>query len=359
MHADNRIWLLMARCLSKEASQPEREELQAALRGDQCLQQEYAMLQQAWTPRDEESGDAPRKFDQLLAKARLREVSAESVSSTPVIRKKFPRRNIIWIAAASVVLMAFTAIVFYPQAGSRQLARPVTYNDSLSTQHGNRSHLILPDGSRVWLNSGSRLLYQKDFSGAIRQVELVGEGFFQVVKSNGRPFIVHAGGVDIRVLGTTFNVKCYPKDENVETTLLHGAVSVSHPSDPEKRSILLKPNEKLSIRKEFRPEEGKPAVKDPFQIAPVDTTVQPSRLPETAWVYNRLEFRGDDFATLAEKMERWYNVKIRFREEKVKKLRFIGSFENETVDQALIALQAVSRFNYKIRGNEIFISPSY
>jgi transmembrane sensor len=187
---------------------------------------------------------------------------------------------------------------------------------------------------------------------------LIGEGFFQVVKSNGRPFIVHAGGVNIRVLGTSFNVKCYPKDENVETTLLHGAVSVSHPADPEKRSILLKPNEKLSIRKEFIPGDNKIFHQDPYVIEPIDTTLQPSRLPETAWVYNRLEFRGDDFSTLAEKMERWYNVKILFREDKVKRLRFIGSFENETIDQALLALQAVSRFNYKIKGNEIFIGAS-
>ena len=79
---------------------------------------------------------------------------------------------------------------------------------------------------------------------------------------------------------------------------------------------------------------------------------------ETAWVYSRLEFRGDSFEGLAKKLERWYNVTIVFKDEKVKELNFNGSFEKETVEQAFNYLQETILFNYKIRNNEISVSSS-
>jgi ferric-dicitrate binding protein FerR (iron transport regulator) len=223
----------------------------------------------------------------------------------------------------------------------------------------------LPDGTTVWLNAGSKLSYVGDFAGATREVRLEGEAFFDVVKQPGRPFIVHTTGIDIKVLGTAFNVKSYPEDKTVETTLYRGSVKVFRPEESEQKAILLKPNEKLiwsreaAIRPEKLSEQLPPApvktLSPSFTIAKIDSTKQESERFETAWVYSRLEFRGDSFEELAKKLERWYNVAIVFNDEQVKQLNFNGSFERETVVQAFEALKSAVPFNYTIKGHEIYV----
>ena len=234
--------------------------------------------------------------------------------------------------------------------------------------NGSRSRSLLPDGTIVWLNAGSKLHYENDFNGSTREVRLEGEAFFDVVKQPGRPFIVHTSGIDIRVLGTAFNVKSYPEDKTVETTLYRGLVQVSRKDDSKEKSIQLKPNEKLILPKQAAKEEEKlseektPLAKPTpasFIITHIDSTKKESERFETAWLYSRLEFRGDSFEELAHKLERWYNVTIVFADEKVKNLNFNGSFEKENVDQAFKALQvAVPLFNYKIENHEISVSSS-
>jgi ferric-dicitrate binding protein FerR (iron transport regulator) len=167
------------------------------------------------------------------------------------------------------------------------------------------------------------------------------------------------------VLGTAFNVKSYPEDKTVETTLYRGSVKVFREEDSEKKAILLKPNEKLILSKKAAPEpanlpeDSKPSQRvtpASFTIAHIDSTKKENERVETAWLYSRLEFHGDNFEELAKKLERWYNVRIIFADEKVKDLSFDGSFESETVDQAFKYLkEANSTFNYKMNGNEIFV----
>src|SRR5690606_10492105 len=93
-----------------------------------------------------------------------------------------------------------------------------------------------------------------------------------------------------------------------------------------------------------------------FYISTIDSALTKTDLTETAWIYNRLVFRAENFEFLAKKMERWFDVKIIFTDDLLKNLRLTGSFENETIDQALQALQSVESFNYKIDNHEIFIS---
>jgi transmembrane sensor len=355
MLAQNRAWYLMARTLSNEASEPEKAELQLILQQDEYLQQQYSMLQQFWTPSSKELHSTYHP-EALLRKAKEQELEAGSFDIT---KRNFLPKRIRWAVAASLfAVMAVGYFIIQKRSTPTAVINTVVYTDSISTANGNRSQLILPDGSRVWLNSGSSLRYQ-DFKGKTREVQLVGEAYFDVVKMKDKPFIVHAEGVNIRVLGTMFNVRCYPGETNIETTLLHGAVSVTHKDDPRKKAILLAPNQKLTISKSFfqankqfdQPEKL-------YEVKYLDTTVQPAHLQETAWVYNRLEFKNIDFKTLAEKMERWYNVNIVFKDTAVQQLRFVGSFEKETAEEALIALQLVADFRFEIRSDEIQIRSS-
>jgi ferric-dicitrate binding protein FerR (iron transport regulator) len=140
-------------------------------------------------------------------------------------------------------------------------------------------------------------------------------------------------------------------------------VNVTRHNANDATRIQLKPNEKLVLLKEAaikaqivsRELTAQKATPASFSIVNIDSTKKESERFETAWLYSRLEFRGENFEELARKLERWYNVTIMFTDEAVKQLSFNGSFEKETIEQAFTALKAASAFNYKFSDNEIFI----
>ncbi|MBO9661242.1 MAG: FecR family protein, partial [Chitinophagaceae bacterium] len=275
----------------------------------------------------------------------------------PVVKRK----SYAWKVTAVLVVLAFSTwgILHWLTLGN------VADNDhQVIAQKGSRTRAILPDGSTVWLNAGSSIRYGKTFNDKIREVTLYGEAYFDVVKQPDRPFIVHAGDINIKVLGTSFNVKSYPEDDLVETTLIKGLVQINQPGN--KPAIYLHPNQKISLpsgKNEPSPApSGDLMVNTPEQkkalpegVATLDTSLTEKERIETAWLFNRLEFRDDNFEALAKKLERWYNVTIHFEDEKAMQLVFNGSIESESVEQAFKALQAAVPFKYTIKGNEIFI----
>jgi transmembrane sensor len=348
---------LMARNIFGEASAEEKEALQKYLSEDPAIQQQYSILLQTLQKKDQpvmQNGQLDKNVAKIIRKASLQ-------SNKP--QKSAKKRPILyWMsAAAAVFLLCLGAWWFL--SGNETIITPPAQKPVLTAKNGNRNQMILPDGSKVWLNAGSELFYENDFKGNTREVRLKGEAFFDVKKNPDRPFIVHANNIDIKVLGTAFNVKAYQDDENVETTLYRGLVNVSKSDDNSFQPILLYPNQKLILPRAIHSKietvkVAAASVKNSIIIKQIDSTkAEPLRI-ETAWIYNRLEFRGDDFATLASKLERWYNVKINFGDTQVQKLNFNGSFEKETVEQALKALKTANSFNYKMNNNEILISSS-
>jgi len=227
-----------------------------------------------------------------------------------------------------------------------------------------KSTIVLTDGTRITLNSQSSLRYPATFTGKTREVYLSGEAFFDVQKDHEHPFIIHAEKMDIKVLGTAFNVKSYPNDPQSETTLIRGAIEVTlndRPSD----HIILKPSEKLIVKNKL----FEPVRKNTTKINPAETNMgmqyvlttftrlQPddSTVVETSWVKNKLVFRDESFSGLASRMERWYGVDIKFKNDALKQYRFSGIFENERINEALDALRMTENFNYKIKNNTVYI----
>ena len=211
------------------------------------------------------------------------------------------------------------------------------------------------------MNSNSRLKYSAAFDQTNREVVLEGEAYFEVAKDARLPFIVHASSIDIRVLGTSFAVKSYPQDETIEATLLKGTIEISRKDNPGGAWIILKPNEKLVFSKSFTPHDrtgASPSVPVPTIAAIPNIAVNAIRqdIPdsdkvETAWLYNRLVFDGDRFRQLADKMERWYNIRIVIRDSSLNNYRFSGIFGNETPEEALKALQMVRDFSFTHKNN--------
>lgn len=369
----------MSRRLSGEASPAEAEELQQLL--EQSPDKHYLLdiLHSYFTALPDDiaepglaAAELEERWRKIVDPAVPREKCITTLYATsPVPLPEEERERVIrWpalkrigYAAAAAAVMLLTWAVFRPHAGGPGNLKEVKGGEVLS-RAGARTKLLLPDGTQVWLNSSSRIKYTHNFEGSSREVELEGEAYFDVVKDADRPFIVHTSAIDVKVLGTAFTVKSYPQDETIEATLLRGVIEVSRKDNLNTPRVILKPNEKLVFNKHLSTPLT-PAHSPDSMVAhtlPVAPDIAVNSLPlnipdsekvETGWMYNRLVFNGDSFKELSEKMERWYNVKIFFKNEGLYRYRFGGSFTNETVQEALDALQLTADFTYKIKGNEI------
>jgi len=365
MQPANKIWYLIARSLSGETSPEEEAFLLDALQQDAALQQQYTILKHSWAagrqPADDANGDnEQKKISRILQLAAVHELLP---AEKPRLHRRLKRRGrivlkvIMYAGIAATATITTWLIINRNNSVTVQAATPV--QQVVATQNGSRTRTLLPDGTTVWLNAGSKLYYDNDFACATREVKLDGEAYFDVVKNPHRPFIVHTAGIDIKVLGTIFNVRSYPADKTVETTLIRGLVQVTRQGQAKEKPVFLHPNEKLVVQKApviDNTVAAKPAMAPVrYTVAHLDSTIKENERVETAWVYNRLEFRGEDFEALAGKMERWYNVSIVFEDDNVKRQTFNGSFERETVEQAFTALKTAAPFSFTIKGHEIRI----
>jgi transmembrane sensor len=360
METPERIWFLLSRSLSGDATEQDKEELNNLLQQHPELMQQYDMLHQLWSVNTSvyEEPAADDKINRILQLAAAE--TAVKQEAAPVVRiKKW--RKLYWAAAAVTAIIA-GAWMF---AGWYKKHNALAANEVIAPK-GSKTRTILPDGSTVWLNAGSRIMYA-NFNGPVREITLEGEAYFDVVHVENaathqrKPFIVHAGSIDIKVLGTAFNIKSYPDEKTIETTLIRGLVQITRKGDKSGEPVYLHPNEKivLPVNSSDAGIEKNPAStasSQPSQnIIRIDSTVKENEHLETAWVYNRLEFRGDNFEQLALKLERWYNIKIYFEDDAARQLVFNGSLQTETVEQAFMALKEAVPFQVSINNNEVFI----
>jgi len=361
--SNNKIWFLISRSISGEATVEEERELQQSLQKDAALQQQYELMKRMWVANYKEADENINENEKQNISRILKLARQESLQEeVPVISPKTNRRFFIGLSAAAVLLFITVGIWLF---NKKNVAQKSINTQTLVAENGSRTRTILPDGSTVWLNAGSHISFNQNFTGKTREVTLDGEAYFDVVKQPQRPFIVHVSGYDIRVLGTAFNVKSYPTDKTVETTLLRGLVQVTKQGNTSEKPIFIHPNEKLIVNKiaannEINlPYSDKPvatAANTDFIIKNLDTSQSEKEKIETAWVYNRLEFKGDNFEELAKKLERWYNISIVFKDDAVKRLNFYGSFETETAQQAFEALKSAASFNYSIYNQTVIVS---
>lgn len=367
-----RIWILMAKKLSEEASEAELAELEQLLR--QQPEENYSMeiMQDLWKSKgkiDRQHGE--NEYKALIYKLRQMGIddgkfdeqdhyinSEANLPETPPKKAK----HLLLYGAVLIVLISVGIFFYNRQPQKEQSVAGVPAKNEITTKYGSKTSLVLPDGSKVWLNAGSKLTYDKNYASTLREVSLVGEAYFDVVKDPRKPFIIHTSKMDIKVLGTAFNVKCYPDEKHTETSLVRGSIEVTLKDRTDK--IILKPNEKLVItdnesdhEKKLIAEGKKVETQEPM-IALSHLTREPvnNEIIETSWVENKLVFNSETFEEIVKKMERWYGVEINLTNEKIKKKRFTGTFENETIDQALSAMQLTMPFNYVIKKDHIIIS---
>lgn len=267
----------------------------------------------------------------------------QHLAATPV-RRISPVWKILARAAVIALLINIAGFAVYQYKKQNRLR-------NYSSLAGERKSFQLPDGTSVMLNANSHITVAQHFNKDAREITLVGEAFFDVATAANRPFIVHTRKMDIRVLGTSFNVRAYPEDKVVETALIRGKVEVTIHGE-HNRKIILQPAQKIVI-----PVAGVGPVTPPLAtVGNVVLSPRDSAAVETSWTRNRLVLTDMPLGTAATEMSRWYGVKITVDSTIANKYRYTATFEKETVEQALKAMQASVPFNYRIVNNEIFIS---
>lgn len=234
---------------------------------------------------------------------------------------------------------------------------------------GSRSVAYLPDGTVVWLNAGSELSYKVN-SGKNREVKLSGEAFFKVKTDKKHPFIVQAKGLSIKALGTSFNVKAYPEEKKVTTTLVEGIVNIEKQEGGTLKPIVItmKPNQKVVIftdstlyfHEKLKIEDNKATneiaeVLDEIKSIPAIKAQNVNTELYTSWKDERWIIDSEEFGNLATLLERRYNVNIQFQTDELKKYRFSGTFTNETIEQAMSLMRYSLPFNFTIDKNNIHI----
>lgn len=209
--------------------------------------------------------------------------------------------------------------------------------------YGKKSELLLADGTKVWLNAGSRLAFPSKFTKNIREVFLEGEACFEVEKNEEQPFIVKTGKLEIKVLGTHFNVSAYPTDNVIETVLLEGSVSVERARTLGlgKSEVLLKPNQKASFKKE----------KNDFSVT--DETDADIYI---AWTYGWLKYERENLKSVLRKVERYYNVEIRLPDNYPQDDKITGKLDlKESLNEAMGILADASGTEFRIIGDKVYM----
>lgn len=343
--------------LSREASENELLELKSLMETNEELKRFYWMLEAYWNSEKRHLSEAEKallsdRFEKIMKNARCGMEEEESVIvAVPKTKVRFWR--ITSLVAATVLFFAGLFFVLKKYVSPELSTDGVT---EVVAEAGVRKHIVLPDSTVVWLNSNSKISFGHDFNVKERTVWIEGEAYFDVARNPAKPFIVHAATIDVNVLGTAFNIKAYSKDSLVETTVIRGHVKIT---EGKNFSMDLLSYEKAVYNKHTHRGGQKVRVDKLEERARVlganIISRQDSITLETAWVYDKLVFEGDDFVEIANKMERWYNVRILIENESLKKIKLRGSFEKETVSEALDALKLIKTFQYIINKDTIII----
>jgi ferric-dicitrate binding protein FerR (iron transport regulator) len=238
---------------------------------------------------------------------------------------------------------------------------------SIIVPRGAKSNITLPDGSNVWLNAGTTLTYNQNYGQKERRLHLTGEAYFNVARDRLHPFVVQTSDIIVKALGTKFNVKAYPDEKTISATLEEGKIDVSLMNKSGKgENVILKPNEKIIYFKELRASETyTESVEDKarqdakadeihalkLEDASILTHVQTKLY--TSWKDPRWIIEGEPLGTLAPLLERRFNLQIVFSDDELKKYKFTGTIENETVDQILNAMRLTAPLDYRINKDTI------
>lgn len=323
--------ILIEKFLKGNLSLAEVEELKLWLEEDAEHRNVFEQMKLNWQPEAGTDSMVDNALNELHFKLKMNQ-SLSNGSNLKVVRRKTLFINLLKVAAILLVGFLLNQVIqSYLTPGSKKIQ---WY--TVSAAEGQKSKIVLADGTEVWLNSESTLRIPVSESPASRNVELTGEAYFKVTKNPKVPFIVRTKAYDVKVFGTEFNVMAYDDFNRTETTLVNGIVKISRNNN----ELLLKPGETMVFaNNKFTRKAGK-----------VEQAV--------SWKDEKFYFDAIPFSELVVRLERWYNVKIEISDPGLKNRLYSGVFKNEeTIWQVLDVVEKTSPIHYEKSGfREIIIS---
>lgn len=318
---------LFDKFLLKQAS---AEEIQVLI---QWLKSEGSF--QDWV--DEEWNAAASEMDTKLQRqlfGQIKEKISQIDRTCLPEKENRPRKFYLWSArvASVILLLLMTGLSVHYYTMSQMIMPDMI----VSVEKGQKANVVLPDGSKVWVNSDSRLSYGSRFNQKERVLSLEGEAYFEVTPDKDRPFIVETDELAVRALGTSFNVKSYEEEKDVSTVLMTGKVEVTSDYD----RLVLNPNERIVFNK---------------QTGHMEKSTVENTGDYINWKYNALTFNGETFENIVHTLERYYNTRIVFESETLKKYRFTGTPGNTSLESILQILSLTSPLSYEVRDSMIIL----
>lgn len=326
---------IILKYLQGNASEEEKRVLLDWLKASEANKRAYSEIRDQWL----DSGSSPVANPEYVKQAFAR-FTAEIDKHD---RKQQQMRLSYFIkVAASVAILLVCSVGSY-FAGQKQFshsssAEQLVINRVIMGKES-KGPVTLPDGTIAWLNANSKLIYPEHFHPGKRQVQLEGEGYFEVVRDEKAPFLVETDGMVVNVLGTHFNVKNYENKETVETTLLSGKVEVFLPGLD--KSIVLKPNQRISCDKQS----------GAYKLAEVDAA------DYIIWIGDKLVCTNEKLSVVLHKMKHWYNLDIECKNGVPLNQRLSLTIRKESPEEILKLLTLISPIRYTIEGEKIIISP--
>ncbi len=277
----------------------------------------------------EQWDETPEMMNKAVQKQIMDNIKADILPTHTTFRWKQ------WLIVAAAFLLVITTslsgYLLYEDQNKKQVG-----DMTVTVERGQKVALTLPDQSRVWVNSGSTLTYGSRFNKKERIIELNGEAYFEVAKNKKAPFIVQSHGFSVEALGTAFDVKAYPDENQISTVLIHGKVEVGD----ELNKINLSPNQKLLYNRVTK------------SLQKSDVT---DGLTSADWRFNKLTFDSETFEDIASILERDYNVRFVFESQSLKKYRYSGSIGNTSLESLLQIFALTSPISYHMKDSVIYM----
>ena len=325
-------YTLLAKYFANQSSENETEDVRQWREQSPENERTFTDLQNEWN-----EIHANKTLFVVPDKTKVWNTIVQRISKTvqPVIYTKNTLYRAVAIAASIALLVGLSASFLL--SGLNSFETGSVAENVIIAPIGQKSQLQLPDGSKVWLNSGSKLTYATNFSLSQREVNLEGEAFFDVVHDKAHIFIVKAGPVDVKVHGTSFSVSNYKTDAAVSVALVRGSVSVEASGDHELLAELM-PGQKAEV---VRSSEN-------CTVSAFDAE------SHNVWMLNKLQFKGEAVYDVFKKVERWYGVKVRLVNEDPAYCYWF-TLKTESLTELLNLINKITPIDYTVNGEEVTI----
>jgi ferric-dicitrate binding protein FerR (iron transport regulator) len=291
-----------------------------------------SMMQEQWDEHIPEDLQKPDLY-RILALVYRRIVSSKISQTKTIPLKRIILRRVFTAAAIIIMLISVGSTLWF--TGIIPGKDMVT----ISATKGVRAEVFLPDGSRVWLNSGSKLKYNKKFDQSNRQLWLEGEAFFNISHNPARPLLVHTQTATVEVLGTRFNLVSLHSFGKWEATLVSGSIKIIPSQKNENAQFKLQPNQKAFWNHNS----------NQFQVENVDT----DRI--TRWVSNQLKFDNESFAVIARQLEQTFGVQIDIPKNIAETYYFTATFTDESIYEIFNLLKITAPIDFSVKGNRVIV----